>query len=162
MESDARSLDVDQILDSALRGQRISELNALALLQSPRLIDIGQVAHLLRSRIADPEVVIFIVDRNINYTNYCHTDCGFCAFYRKPGSETGDGYLHSKEKILQKVQETIASNGTAALLQGGHNPDLDIEWYEELFSFIKQHEPTFHLHALSPGNSAHIHNQNFR
>ena len=144
------------MLHRALDGERIDEVDALALLQIGRLMDIGQVAHALRLRSAPADDVTFIVDRNINYTNYCVTDCGFCAFYRRPGDEAGGGYLHSTETILEKIRETVELGGTAALLQGGHNPDLDIEWYVELFRAIKPAHPTFHLHALSPPEIQHI------
>ncbi|MCB0877838.1 MAG: dehypoxanthine futalosine cyclase, partial [Thermoleophilia bacterium] len=156
MEAEGRARDVDDVLQRALDGQRIDEIDALALLQSDRLMDIGQVAHALRLQKTNPDEITFIVDRNINYTNYCSTDCGFCAFYRRPGEENVGGYLHSYDTIVEKVRETVELNGTAALLQGGHNPDLDIEWYEGLFRAIKQAHPTFHLHALSPPEIQHI------
>ena len=155
VESDARAVDVDGVLAKALADERINDVEAVALLQSGRLLDIGQVANELRMRRTPADVVTFVVDRNINYTNICITDCGFCAFYRKPG-DTNEGYLHSTETILQKIQETVDLGGTAALMQGGHNPDLDINWYVELFRTIKQHYPTFHLHALSPPEIEHI------
>jgi cyclic dehypoxanthinyl futalosine synthase len=156
MEADARQRDVDGVLHRALDGQRIDEIDALALLQTSRLMDVGQVAHALRLQRTPSDEITFIVDRNINYTNYCLTDCGFCAFYRKPGDQAGGGYLHSADTIIEKVRETVELGGTAALLQGGHNPDLDIEWYEELFRAIKAAHPTFHLHALSPPEVQHI------
>lgn len=156
LESDGRARDVDDVLHRALDGQRIDEVDALALLQTSRLMDVGQVAHALRLRKTPADEITFIVDRNINYTNYCLTDCGFCAFYRRPGDEAGGGYLHSAETIIEKVRETVELGGTAALLQGGHNPDLGIEWYEELFRAIKSAHPTFHLHALSPPEIQHI------
>ncbi len=156
LEADGRARDVDDVLHRALEGERIDEVDALALLQSDRLMDVGQVAHALRLRKTNPDEITFIVDRNINYTNYCSTDCGFCAFYRRPGEEGVGGYLHSYDTIIEKVRETVELNGTAALLQGGHNPDLDIEWYEGLFRAIKAAHPTFHLHALSPPEIQHI------
>ena len=154
-EAAARDVDVDQVLDAALRDERISEIDAIALLQSGRLVEVGQVAHELRLRRTPDDVVTFVVDRNINYTNVCITDCGFCAFYRRPGDQL-EGYLHSTETILDKIRETVELGGTAALLQGGHNPDLGIEYYVDLFTAIKQQYPTFHLHALSPPEIQHI------
>lgn len=156
LEADGRARDVDDVLHRALDGQRIDVVDALALLQTSRLMDVGQVAHALRLDRTQRDEVSFIVDRNINYTNYCLTDCGFCAFYRRPGDEAGGGYLHSAETIIEKVRETVELGGTAALLQGGHNPDLGIEWYEELFRAIKAAHPTFHLHALSPPEIQHV------
>jgi cyclic dehypoxanthinyl futalosine synthase len=156
LEADGRARDIDDILHRALEGERIDEVEALALLQTNRLMDVGQVAHALRLRKTPANEITFIIDRNINYSNYCLTDCGFCAFYRRPGDEAGGGYLHTTETILEKVRETVELGGTAALLQGGHNPDLGIEWYEELFRAIKGTYPTFHLHSLSPPEIQHI------
>jgi cyclic dehypoxanthinyl futalosine synthase len=156
LEADGRARDVDDVLHRALDGGRIDVVDALALLQTSRLMDVGQVAHALRLRKTPANDITFIVDRNINYTNYCLTDCGFCAFYRRPGDEAGGGYLQSTEEIIERIDETVALGGTAALMQGGHNPDLGIEWYEELFRAIKIAHPTFHLHALSPPEIQHI------
>jgi cyclic dehypoxanthinyl futalosine synthase len=97
--------------------------------------------------------VTFIVDRNVNYTNVCYTDCDFCAFYRRPG-DTREGYLLPKTVIFKKIEETLALGGTALLMQGGHHPDLGVEYYEDLFSSIKARYP-IHLHALSPSEIQH-------
>ncbi|MCW2973090.1 MAG: Radical domain protein [Thermoleophilia bacterium] len=156
LEALGRERDVDDVLNRALDGERIDVVDALAMLQSDRLMDIGQVAHALRLERTPSDEVTFIVDRNINYTNYCLTDCGFCAFYRRPGDESGEGYLQSIDSLLEKIGETIELGGTAALMQGGHNPDLGIEWYLETFRTIKATYPTFHLHALSPPEIQHI------
>ncbi|MBC7461425.1 MAG: dehypoxanthine futalosine cyclase [Thermoleophilia bacterium] len=156
LEALGRERDVDDVLNRALDGERIDVVDALAMLQSDRLMDIGQVAHALRLERTPSDAVTFIVDRNINYTNYCLTDCGFCAFYRRPGDESGEGYLQTIESLLEKIGETIELGGTAALMQGGHNPDLGIEWYLETFRTIKATYPTFHLHALSPPEIQHI------
>ncbi|MBC7643523.1 MAG: radical SAM protein, partial [Thermoleophilia bacterium] len=155
LEADARALDVDSVLQKALTEERLSDTEGIALLQSRRLIDIGQVAHELRLRKTPDDIVTFVVDRNINYTNVCVTDCGFCAFYRRPG-DTMEGYLLSNEVILDKIRETVELGGTAALMQGGHNPDLDISYYVDLFRAVKERYPTFHLHALSPPEIQHI------
>jgi cyclic dehypoxanthinyl futalosine synthase len=102
----------------------------------------------------DPGRVTFIVDRNVNYTNICHTDCDFCAFYRRPGDRR-EGYLLPKAIIFKKVEETLGLGGTALLMQGGHHPDLGVDYYEDLFSSIKARYP-IHLHALSPPEVQHI------
>jgi cyclic dehypoxanthinyl futalosine synthase len=99
-------------------------------------------------------VVTFVVDRNLNYSNICYTDCSFCAFYRRPG-DTREGYVLPRSVIFKKIEETLALDGTALLMQGGHNPDLDIDWYEDLFRAIKARYP-IHLHALSPSEVQHI------
>ena len=95
-----------------------------------------------------------MIDRNLNYSNICYTDCNFCAFYRRPG-DTREGYTLPRPVIFKKIEETLALGGTALLMQGGHNPDLGIDWYEDLFRSIKARYP-IHLHALSPSEVQHI------
>ena len=149
-----QEVGIDQTLEKALDGERISEEEALGLLESRDLVAVGRVADELRGRRTDPERVTFIVDRNLNYTNICVTDCDFCAFYRRPG-DTGEGYLLPKAVIFKKIEETLAIGGTGVLMQGGHHPDLGIDYYEDLFSSIKARYP-IHLHALSPPEIQHI------
>ena len=142
------------ILEKALDGERISDAEALTLLESKDLVSIGKAADELRARRTDAGRITFIIDRNINYTNVCVTDCGFCAFYRRPG-DRAEGYLLPKTVIYKKVEETLAIGGTGVLMQGGHNPDLGIEYYEDLFRSLKERYP-IHLHALSPPEIQHI------
>jgi len=141
------------VLDKALEGERITDEEALTLLRSRDLVAVGRVADELRNRKIDKRRVTFIVDRNVNYTNVCYTDCDFCAFYRRPG-DTREGYLLPKAIIFKKVEETLALGGTALLMQGGHHPDLGVEYYEDLFSSIKARY-SIHLHALSPSEIQH-------
>jgi cyclic dehypoxanthinyl futalosine synthase len=141
------------VLDKALEGERITDEDALMLLRSRDLVAVGRVADELRNRKIDKRRVTFIVDRNVNYTNVCYTDCDFCAFYRRPG-DTREGYLLPKTVIFKKIEETLALGGTALLMQGGHHPDLGVEYYEDLFSSIKARYP-IHLHALSPSEIQH-------
>jgi cyclic dehypoxanthinyl futalosine synthase len=141
------------VLDKALEGERITDKDALTLLRSRDLVAVGRVADELRNRKIDKRRVTFIVDRNVNYTNVCYTDCDFCAFYRRPG-DTREGYLLPKTIIFKKIEETLALGGTALLMQGGHHPDLGVEYYEDLFSSIKARYP-IHLHALSPSEIQH-------
>ena len=124
------------------------------MLRSRDLVAVGRVANELRNRKTDPDRVTFIIDRNINYTNVCVTDCDFCAFYRSPG-DTREGYLLPKAVIFKKIEETLAIGGTGVLMQGGHHPDLGIEFYEDLFSSIKSRYQV-HLHCLSPPEIQHI------
>jgi cyclic dehypoxanthinyl futalosine synthase len=145
---------VAPILDRALAGERITDDDAAALLRSRDLVAVGRAANELRNRRTDPERITFIVDRNLNYTNICVTDCDFCAFYRSPG-DTREGYLLPKPVIFKKIEETLAIGGTGVLMQGGHHPDLGIDYYEDLFSSIKARYP-IHLHALSPPEVQHI------
>jgi len=145
---------VEGILEKALDGERISDDEAVALLRSRELVPVGRVADELRNRKVDPDRITFIVDRNLNYTNICVTDCDFCAFYRSPG-DRNEGYLLPKPVIFKKIEETLAIGGTGVLMQGGHHPDLGVDYYEDLFSSIKQRYK-IHLHALSPPEIQHI------
>jgi cyclic dehypoxanthinyl futalosine synthase len=117
-------------------------------------VAVGRVANELRGRRTNPDQITFIIDRNINYTNICVTDCDFCAFYRSPG-DTREGYLLPKPVIFKKIEETLAIGGTGLLMQGGHHPDLGIDYYEDLFRSIKARY-RIHLHALSPPEVQHI------
>jgi len=124
----------------------MSPAEAIDLFQSDDLIGLGMDADALRRKLHPERVVTYIIDRNINYTNFCTEYCSFCAFYRPMGSP--EGYILSKETIYQKIQETLDLGGTGVLMQGGLHPDLKIEWYEDLFRSIKSRYP-IHLHALS-------------
>jgi cyclic dehypoxanthinyl futalosine synthase len=99
-------------------------------------------------------VVTYIIDRNINYTNVCNAFCSFCAFYRPPRHD--EGYVLSPEDLEQKIRETYDQGGNQILLQGGHNPRLKIDYYEELFRRLKSSFPGLWLHALSPPEVVHI------
>jgi cyclic dehypoxanthinyl futalosine synthase len=147
-------MTVSEVLEKALSGERISDADALTLLRSRELVPIGRAADALRARRTDPAKVTFIIDRNVNYTNVCYTDCDFCAFYRRPGDRR-EGYLLPKPVIFKKIEETLALGGTGLLMQGGHHPDLGIDFYEDLFRSIKARYP-IHLHALSPPEIQHI------
>jgi cyclic dehypoxanthinyl futalosine synthase len=145
---------VTRILERATEGERITDDEALALLESRDLVAVGRAANEIRNRKVDPGRITFIVDRNLNYTNICYTDCDFCAFYRRPGDKN-EGYLLPKPVIFKKIEETLALGGTGLLMQGGHHPDLGIDYYEDLFKSIKARYP-IHLHALSPPEVQHI------
>jgi cyclic dehypoxanthinyl futalosine synthase len=145
---------VREVFEKARASERISDEDAIALLRSRDLVAIGRVANEVRNRLNDPGRVTFIVDRNLNYTNICVTDCDFCAFYRRPGDRR-EGYLLPKPVIYKKIEETLAIGGTGLLMQGGHHPDLGVEYYEDLFRSIKARYK-IHLHALSPSEVQHI------
>ena len=142
------------VADKVRAGARIAEDEALALyLEAPTAL-LGQLADGVRARRHPARVVTYIIDRNVNYTNVCVARCRFCAFYRPVGH--GEGYVLSFEEIFRKIDETIEVGGEQMLLQGGHNPDLPLEWYEDLFRAIKQRYPAFRLHALSPPEVVHL------
>jgi cyclic dehypoxanthinyl futalosine synthase len=111
------------------------------------LLELGLEANRVREKKHPRGVVTYIVDRNINYTNVCVADCGFCAFYRRP--KHGEGYTLSFEQIGAKIEETKALGGVQILLQGGHNPYIPFEWYLDLMRYIKQYHP-IHIHGFSP------------
>ena len=124
----------------------ITKQQALEMFQSHDLVGIGMEADAVRRRLHPGKVATYVIDRNINYTNFCTEYCSFCAFYRPMGHK--EGYVHGHDVILQKIQETIDIGGTGVLMQGGLNPDLKIEWYEDLFRAIKR-KFQIHLHCLS-------------
>jgi cyclic dehypoxanthinyl futalosine synthase len=109
---------------------------AIELFRSDDLIGIGMAADQVRRRLHPDGIVSYIIDRNINYTNFCTEYCSFCAFYRPMGH--AEGYVHPKEVIFDKIQETLDLGGTGILMQGGLHPELKIEWYEDLLRSIKQ------------------------
>jgi cyclic dehypoxanthinyl futalosine synthase len=146
---------LDAIGNRVLAGERIDEDDALLLLEHERLTTLGAYADLARRRRHDDGVVTYIIDRNVNYTNYCNAFCTFCAFYRAPNDEN-EGYVLPYETIAEKIRETFDLGGSQVLLQGGHNPRLKIEWYEDLFRRLKQDFPDLWLHALSPPEIVHI------
>ena len=111
------------------------------------LLELGQEANRVRAATHPHGVVTYIVDRNINYTNVCVADCGFCAFYRRP--KHAEGYTLSFEQIGEKIEETKALGGVQILIQGGHNPYIPFEWYLDLMRYIKRHHP-IHIHGFSP------------
>jgi len=146
---------IDEILARVGEGKRLGDQDALALLASRDLVRVGTAAADARRRRTDDGEVTFVVDRNVNYTNFCITDCDFCAFYRRPRDP--EGYVLPKSVIFRKIEETLELGGTALLLQGGHHPGLRIDWYEDLFTDVKSRYP-IHLHALSPSEVLHIAN----
>lgn len=147
--------DIQPILDKALDGKRISAEDATALLESRDFAKIGVVANEIRKRKNPEDIVTYIIDRNINYTNVCNVVCTFCAFYRRPGKP--DTYVHSIEEIEKRIDETIALGGTGVLMQGGLHPDFNIEWYEDLLSTLHAKYPNFQLHCFSPPEIHNIH-----
>src|SRR5436190_2712247 len=124
----------------------ISRAEAIEMFDSPDLIGVGMEADAIRRRLHPEGVVSYIIDRNINYTNFCTEYCSFCAFYRPLGH--AEGYILSKEVIFDKIQETIDLGGTGILMQGGLHPDLKIDWYEDLLRSIKQRFE-IHCHCFS-------------
>jgi cyclic dehypoxanthinyl futalosine synthase len=143
----AAAASLDTLLARAADGERLSAAEGERIIAEGSLFDLGLAADAVRKRKHPHDVVTYIVDRNVNYTNVCTTSCRFCAFYRPPGH--AEGYVLSREVFGKKLQEVVDAGGVQILLQGGLNPELRIEWYEDLFRWIKK-EYRLGLHALSP------------
>jgi cyclic dehypoxanthinyl futalosine synthase len=148
------SLNLDRLLSKAADGRRLSVDDALHLAADASLTDLGLAADARRNQLHPGRRVSYIVERNINYTNVCNVYCRFCAFYRAPGRP--GGYTLSKEELAAKIDETVAAGGIQILLQGGLNPDCGIEYYEDLFQWLKRQYPTVNLHALSADEVLHV------
>src|SRR6187200_1533109 len=145
---------VDAIVAKVMQGGRVSAAEALQLYREAPTHVLGRLADTIRVRKHPGGVVTYIIDRNVNYTNICVAKCNFCAFYRPVGS--AEGYVLGFDELFRKIDETIAVGGAQLLLQGGHNPDLPLTWYEDLFRAIKERYPSFKLHALSPPEVIHL------
>ena len=145
--------------DKAIQGGALTPDEALALYRGLDQPSLGLLANDVRLRLNPPDEdgqvhVTYIVDRNLNPTNVCITDCGFCAFYRSPNDP--EAYILPREVIYQKVDELVALGGRQLLLQGGHHPELKTEWYAELFSDLKQRYPDVWIHGMSPPEITHV------
>ncbi len=121
--------------------------SALDLYEHAPLLELGELADAVRWRHHPDPVVTYIIDRNINYTNVCVADCGFCAFARRP--KHTEGYVLSFEQIGRKIDECKDVGGVQILFQGGHNPYIPFEWYLDLMRYIKRNHP-IHIHGFSP------------
>ena len=149
-----RAVSLDTALQKGADGERLDADEAELLDEKAPLLELGLAADLRRRALHPDGVVTYIVSRNVNYTNVCTTACHFCAFYRPRGH--GEAYVLTREELTRKIDETVALGGIELLLQGGLHPDLGVEWYEDLFRWVKQRWPTINLHALSPEEIWHI------
>ncbi len=148
-------MELQQTAAKVLAGERLSPADALLLHERADIATLGLLADGVRRRKHPEQVVSYIIDRNLNPTNVCVTDCAFCAFYAKPKDQE-KGYVLDRETIYRKVQETVDVGGVQILMQGGHHPRLDTAWFEELFRDLKQRWPALHLHAMSPPEIVHL------
>lgn len=138
----------------ARAGERLTRDEGVLLLRDADLLTLGELADSVRRRKHPDGIVTYIIDRNINYTNVCTAQCAFCAFYRDLPAK--DGYVLSKDEFRTKIDETMALGGSQILLQGGLHPDLGIEYYEDLFSWMKSTYPDLWIHGLSPAEVKHV------
>ncbi len=141
--------------------QRLSPDEAVYLYKNASLTTLGSLAHARRMAAHPIPVVTYIIDRNINYTNICVSGCKFCAYYSAANAETEVNtrqkpFLLSREELSQKIQETLNLEGRQILLQGGLHPDLPLEYYEDMLSFIKKEFPEIYCHAFSPPEVVHF------
>jgi cyclic dehypoxanthinyl futalosine synthase len=146
--------------EKVLSGERISTADALALYRAP-LEELGALANARRKQIKGAaydgrgnEIVTYIVDRNINYTNVCDVHCKFCAFYRPEHHK--QGYVITRDELDQKLQELSDIGGVQVLLQGGHHPSLKIDWYLEMLAHIRERFPQIAIHGFSPPEFQHF------
>ncbi len=148
--------DLRAVLDRTVDGGRITPDEALELYTQAPLHALGRAADAVRrARFGETaSIATYLIDRNINYTNVCVTACKFCAFYRAPKHE--EGWTHSREEILRRCGEAVELGATQIMLQGGHNPDLGIDWYEETFAAIRAAYPALALHSLGGSEVVHI------
>jgi cyclic dehypoxanthinyl futalosine synthase len=151
---------LDELLTRVWDGARITPSEAVRLYRLS-LEELGALAD-RRRQLAKAEafggrgneIVTYIVDRNINYTNVCNVYCKFCAFYRVEGDD--DAYVISLEELDKKIEETLALGGTQILMQGGHHPKLSLQWYLDLLAHIKEKFPRINIHGFSPSEFIHF------
>lgn len=145
--------EIGDIEKKVLDAERPTREDALGLFACPDLPRLGAMADLVRRRKHPEPLVTYVIGRNVNYTNVCIVGCRFCAFHRPPGH--AEAYVLPRDELFRKLQELVDVGGAEVLMQGGCNPDLGIEWFEDLFRAVKNSFPV-HLHALSPTEILHI------
>jgi cyclic dehypoxanthinyl futalosine synthase len=146
--------EIDSILQRGADGGRITPEEALLLYTEAPFHALGEAADAIRRRRYPDGIVTYLIDRNINYTNVCVTACKFCAFYRAP--KHSEGWSHPMEEILHRCGEALDLGATQVMLQGGHHPDYGVEYYENLFSSVKQAYPQLVIHSIGPSEILHM------
>ena len=147
-------METHKLLDRALRFDFLKAKEGLFLFENAATSDLMFVANELRKKQVPSNKVTWIIDRNANTTNVCNANCKFCNFFRIPGHK--EAYITTLKEYTEKIEETIRYGGEQLLLQGGHHPDLGLDFYCNLFSSIKKKFPNIKLHALGPPEIAHI------
>lgn len=143
---------IEYIIEDVRGGARLSDEQFLELSRGADLHHLGFLADEVRKKKHPQKVVTYVIDRNVNYTDICISACKFCAFYKLPEEE--GGYLLSRDELKKKIDETLALGGTQILLQGGLHPDLQLDYYEDLVSFIKS--CGINVHGFSPPEIYHF------
>ena len=147
-------METQKLLDRALQFDHLKAKEGLYLFENAATSDLMFVANELRKKQVPSNKVTWIIDRNANTTNVCNANCKFCNFFRIPGHK--DAYITTLKEYTEKIEETIRYGGEQLLLQGGHHPDLGLDFYCDIFSRIKKKFPNIKLHALGPPEIAHI------
>jgi len=147
-------MNVSDLLHRALQLEELSIEEGVFLLEEASTAELMYVGNRLRQHHVPNDVVTWIIDRNSNTTNVCIANCKFCNFFRRPGHE--ESYITSIDTYKRKIDELMEYGGQQLLLQGGHHPDLGIDYYCDLFKELKSLYPTLKLHALGPPEIAHI------
>ena len=140
-------MQVPAIFNKVLRSERLTPDEALLLLRQADLLELGAVADMVKTRFNPEGFVTFVADSNPNYTNVCDTECLFCAFWRPAGAS--DAYTLTIDELLQIMKTSFHNGATTVLLQGGHNPDIKLDYYLELVRRVREEIPDLHLHAFS-------------
>ncbi|MCX7919139.1 MAG: dehypoxanthine futalosine cyclase [bacterium] len=146
-------MNVDSILEKAYQGERLNQEEG-CLLYTADLISLGKIADIRRKQFHPKDIVTFIIDRNITFTNVCYCQCNFCAFYVTPNSD--EAFVLSNEEVLAKIEELVQLGGTQVMLQGGLHPELSLDYYTRLLHDIKSHYPQIYLHSLSVPEIYHL------
>jgi cyclic dehypoxanthinyl futalosine synthase len=146
--------EIDDALQRAADGGRITPDEALLLYTDAPLHPLGEAADAVRRRRYPDGIVTYLIDRNINYTNVCVTACKFCAFYRAP--RHSEGWTHDTDEILRRCGEAVELGATQVMLQGGHHPEYGVEYYEQLFSAVKSAYPQLVIHSIGPSEILHM------
>jgi cyclic dehypoxanthinyl futalosine synthase len=149
-----KALETAFLQDKVLDGHAVNRREALDLYQNSSLTQLGILADALKERAKGGQVVTYLIDRNINYTNVCVCRCRFCAFSRPP--DHPEAYVAQIQDIVAKAGEAAGLGATQILLQGGHHPDLPLDWYLKMLSEVKRAQPALTLHAFSPPEIAHL------
>lgn len=152
--AERETITIERIADKVVEGEPLTFEEGVWLLRYPRLPEIAALANDVRERIHPRRIVTYVVGRIINYTNVCWVRCKFCSFYRVPGHD--EGYTLSLDEIFSKIQELVDKGGVEVLIQGGLNPRLKLDYYENLFASIRERFPQVIIHALSPTEIIYI------
>lgn len=140
-------MELQAIYKKVVEEKRINPEEALFLLKEGDILQLGALANLVRKRFNPDNIVTFVADTNPNYTNVCDTECLFCAFWRPP--DATDAYTMSVDKVIEVMKTSYHNGATTVLLQGGHNPEITLDYYIEIIERAVKEIPKLHLHAFS-------------